>query len=166
MPGVPAGWQRMVSKAGGWEPDHDGYGIHVEAGGRLHARTQLGKDAFENTATAGPLQPKKWYHVAVVYDRKSNIQIYLDGEPTGNPLNIAGQSKLTMSNEKPLSVGREAHGGGTEYFIGIIDEVAIWGRILSDEEIKMIVEKSIKSYMAVESTGKMTTTWGKIKSEQ
>ena len=51
---------------------------------------------------------------------------------------------------------------GQEFFTGIIDEVALYNRILDLDEIKRDMEAI--GGAAVLSKDKLTTTWGKIKS--
>ena len=71
-----------------------------------------------------------WQHVAVSYDG-STARVYSGGvlrvEETWNtPINWLGNSTL--------SVGREAP-GASEYIGGRIDELRVWSRVLSEQEI-------------------------------
>ncbi len=50
-----------------------------------------------------------------------------------------------------------------EYFQGIIDEVVIYKRVLSEEEIRALVEKSLKEMMSMEPEGELATIWSQIK---
>lgn len=50
---------------------------------------------------------------------------------------------------------------GARYWKGIIDEVMIFDRTLSADEIKQLASQGL----AVESHGKLTTTWGTLKRE-
>ena len=45
------------------------------------------------------------------------------------------------------------------WFSGIIDEVGLWDRALSEQEINQVKEDGL----AVESAEKLATTWGTIK---
>ena len=59
-------------------------------------------------------------------------------------------------------------GGNTidsRYVNGILDEVVIWNRALSDDEITQAMEGKLIS-AAVAPRGKLTTTWGTIKETQ
>ena len=47
--------------------------------------------------------------------------------------------------------------GGNRYFEGIIDEVMIFDRALSDEILQLATQG-----LAVEPLNKLTTTWGKM----
>ena len=48
--------------------------------------------------------------------------------------------------------------GTCQYFKGVLDEVMLFNVVLTAEEIQQIMEPA-----AVESEGKLTTTWGEIK---
>lgn len=68
------------------------------------------------------LQDEKWYHVAATWDRKT-LSIYLDGKLEGSVI-----TPDTLAPAVPLCIG--AHDGGS-YFTGRIQEVRLWGRILT-----------------------------------
>lgn len=49
----------------------------------------------------------------------------------------------------------------TKFFIGLIDEVALWNRAITEEEIAELATSGIPT--AVEPNGKLAITWGSIK---
>ena len=92
---------------------------------------------------------KEWMHVALVYDVDTAIIVYLNGvedkrTPEKPPIINAGEGSITV--------------GG---FNGIMDEVAIYNRVLSPDEIKRDMAKV--GGLAVSPPGKMPSTWGRIK---
>jgi hypothetical protein len=77
----------------------------------------------------------KWHHLAVTYDSASgNAQVYLDGV-RANERNIGLIIPQTSSN---LYVG--ARPDSEPRFTGLIDEVRIYDRVLSRDEIYSLVE--------------------------
>jgi len=100
----------------------NGYSLTTDEDGRPSFR--LGGDSC--TAFM-PARAGKWTHVAGVYDG-SNITLYVDGNVEG-----VGESTGNLASGADLWIGRQA--GGTGYFDGRIDEVAIHERALGDEEI-------------------------------
>jgi hypothetical protein len=88
-------------------------------------------------ADAG-LTDNQWYHVAVVFDGPNALAtIYINGSPY--PWNCTG-TFVGMHNSD-LTVGYLPQGAGLDpngYFIGLIDEVAIWTRTLSANEIESL----------------------------
>ena len=76
----------------------------------------------------GPnLAANKWYHAAFVYDGAA-MKIYLDGVQVASE----PQAGTLVTAKAPLFVGAR---GTTEYTKGTIDEVRIYRRALSGEEI-------------------------------
>ncbi len=49
------------------------------------------------------------------------------------------------------------------YFLGMIDEVRIWDRALSEEEINKHKDQGHFEFFAVDPQHKLTTTWGNLK---
>ena len=101
---------------------------------------------------------KEWHHVAATYDG-TIAKLYLDGR-------IAAEKRL---NKKiPGSKGEEAHttiaAGHNGRYRGIIDEVALFDRVLRAVEVSRIVNEGLKQVIfAVSPLDKLTTTWGTIK---
>jgi uncharacterized repeat protein (TIGR01451 family) len=99
---------------------------------------QLGDGTFFNYISSGPdLRDGKFHHVAVTVNRTSHTggTLYADGnvvlqfDPTNRP--------ASLTNDKPLLIGHHA-GDPTIAFVGLIDEVEIFNRALSQKEIVSI----------------------------
>ena len=108
---------------------------------------------FEATAPTGKwpwnfrspalLAADRWTHVAAVMQRQQ-VSLFVDGRP-------AGQVKLDTTrvfNGEPLLLGRESWGGDPPrgntpgLYLGLLDEVKIWTRILSSAEIQEELQAS------------------------
>ncbi|MFD7875496.1 LamG-like jellyroll fold domain-containing protein, partial [Streptomyces sp. NPDC059766] len=80
---------------------------------------------------------KTWTHVGGVYNSTDRtIALYVNGRPQGAPVALGTSGKVTAS-DGALQVGRAGLSGGafTSYWRGRIDEVAVFQRALSDEEM-------------------------------
>jgi hypothetical protein len=75
-----------------------------------------------------------WHHVAATYDG-SLMKLFLDGGMIAWQVATGLISRGSGGN---LAVGRKPDGGSYEQFDGLIDEVAIYSRALSDSEILTI----------------------------
>lgn len=100
-----------------------------------------------------------WHHVLFVSDRSDTTRIYIDGkmDSEGGPTN-----GTDLTTESPLFIGASVRIGKTtrRYFEGIIDEVAIYNRVLTDNEI----ERNFKSEgLAVSPQEKIAIVWGELK---
>ncbi len=71
-----------------------------------------------------------WYHIAGTFDGTS-WKIYIDGEVNG-----VTNDEVALSTGGALEIGRYYHSTPRQYFDGLIDEVKIYNRALSGEEIK------------------------------
>ena len=101
----------------------------------------------------------EWHHVAGVYDGKE-IAIYVDGDKVAsNPA-----SGEMVPSTGPIFLGAKwndpAHPG--DYWKGKIDELAVFGRGLTEDEIKETM-KGMANVLAVDANGKLSTTWSHIK---
>ena len=104
-----------------------------------------------------PLPPREeWHHIAGTFDGKA-LKIYLDGAVVGE-LEYGGE---IPENELPVAVGKRVN--PEQHFMdGMIDEVGIFNRALTEKEIKKAME-GISSFLVVEPQGKLASRWGKIK---
>ncbi len=100
---------------------------------------------------------KEWHHIAATYDGEEMIA-YGNGEPFGNN---KASFKLSCTTNVPLYVG-----GGVDrpqyVFDGALDEVAVFNRALSQNEVKNAMD-GLK--LSVGVAGHLTATWGRIKAE-
>ena len=128
-------WNRIVDK-----DFHTGYCL--ELGGDSNGKAHRGKLAFDSPKgyleTGRVLNDNKWHHVAATYDGKET-RLYLDGYGP-NPLAGRTSGSLTKSSWD-LCIGNSVADDGTGEFIafdGLIDEVRIYNRALSPDEIKAL----------------------------
>jgi hypothetical protein len=105
-----------------------------------------------------------WYHLAVTYDENTGIgKSYVDGVlksdvtedgATRDPSPVEGP---LQANDRELLVGKY-----NNTFTGIIDEVAIYNRALTAEEIKLDM---MGVTTAVSPAGRLASTWAFLKSQ-
>ena len=110
----------------------------------------------------GAISLKKWFHAAGTYDGKAT-KVYVNGTEMGK----AGQSGDFGVNNAPVLVGYRLRDMTTPdmFFEGVIDDVAIYNRALTKKEIRTDMEEGVLP-LAVQSAGKLTTTWSRIKSKE
>ncbi|HOE61294.1 MAG TPA: glycosyl hydrolase family 28-related protein [Kiritimatiellia bacterium] len=84
------------------------------------------------------LKEGQWTHVAAVVRRGKGVALFANGKKVAEKQNASDR----IVNHEPLILGREAWGGEPAststpgYFIGLMDEVRIWTRALSPDEIE------------------------------
>jgi hypothetical protein len=76
-----------------------------------------------------------WYHVVLVIDQPDEARLYVNNVLEG----IADISSVQDLNiPEHISFGRPYHVGSPPYFDGLIDELGIWDRALSESEISQL----------------------------
>lgn len=99
------------------------------------------------TFTVGTITFNTWHHLALVYDgSKKLLSAYLDGQPSGTS---AGDRKtpreITRTSIYCFGRGGATNLGGGNFLSGLIDEVRIWRRPLSAQEIASQFDKVLVS---------------------
>ncbi|MEV8393751.1 MULTISPECIES: LamG-like jellyroll fold domain-containing protein [unclassified Streptomyces] len=89
---------------------------------------------FTGQRSAFAAQTGVWTHLAGTYDPAGEeLKFYVDGRLQGSEVTPA----VSWSSDTPLQIGRrQTSSGYTYYFPGSIDEVAVWQRVLTHEEIR------------------------------
>ena len=105
---------------------------------------------------AAAVKANEWTHICFWCDADSNTRrIYINGVQKAQD---QGKS-LYKGIKGDTMVG--SWGPNGQKFSGLIDEVMLWDRALSEKEIEFSMDPSSA---AVDASGKLTTTWARIKS--
>jgi len=114
----------------------------------------------DHKAVEKPLDTDTWYHVTAIYEGGDDRKVYIDGNLEelsavieAGPFNT-GTSKLVIGKK----IGDLAD---RAWFDGTVDEVAIYDRALSEDEVEQNFLATER--YAVESAKKLSITWGEIK---
>ena len=116
---------------------------------------------YDDMNSATPLGEilEVWSHLVYTYDGSTTVEIYLNGS-----LFHSGETGADLDT----STGHDAYIGARNCFDGpnngidaSIDEVYLWDRALSEDEIASLPEAI--TLLAVERPGKLSTLWGIIK---
>ena len=108
-------------------------------------------------------KPEKfvWYHVAITNDGKT-ASGYVNGEQVAK-----AEKSITFGNRFDLVIS-DPRDGGDRCFDGVIDEVLVCKAALTENDIKSIMNRGLKSALgisAVEPLDKLSTTWAAVKSQ-
>ena len=120
-------WQALVTKGEGNQ-----FRLHRGGGG------QSLNWAAGAAATKGPnINDGKWHHVFVSHkDGANGNQMWIDGVDYGT-----WNGGTMGDNNNAVMIGENAHNGGiNRQWEGLVDETALWGRVLSDDEITLLYE--------------------------
>ena len=157
--GSASSWCTVICKgpfAGGAT---ENYAVFSETGAAFICTT-LTMDSGERwwtTSGDGSLPiDSEWYHFATTYDGK-DLRYYLNGEEVA----IHAKTGDLTPNEEDLTLGCRSNDGIS--WGGIIDELSLFSRALTAEEVKTIMDDGLEGFLAVEPSGKLAATWGEIK---
>lgn len=139
--------------------NHRCYETYLNAGAPAFVVSSDGADAGA-TSFVSPDKAKldTWVNIVGVFDG-SKVMTYVDGKKMGS----ANHKGEIVDVETSVIIGDNNKGGDVNFrFYGVMDEVAIYNRDLSQDEIR---EKMADSHMlsVAEPDGKLSTTWGNIK---
>ena len=135
--------------------------------------TQGGEECW--FATENTIEPGKWFNLVQTVDGKEAIG-YITEEGGKTEIPISGQANpricaapYNLFPDRPIELGAgRAVGGnvGNDAFLdGMIDDLFIWDRALSEEEVEALgAEERPEKALSVKAHGKLATTWGKVKS--
>ena len=149
-----ASWPRIMIKSetnGGTGTGYDflldralGYSLRFCTGGAC------------NTMDSPP-ETDTWQHIAITFDGDT-IRGYIEGQEIGN---IAQPGPTTDSAGQKAGIGNSPV--DARQFHGLMDEVRVWSRALTEAEIQEQMELGADDLLAVEPQGKLAITWGALK---
>lgn len=135
------GWQRAINHANCWNC-RTWVLITQQAGGLVNfqfwGRNESLYPGMHGTPTI--YNNNTWYHVVGTYDG-SRLYIYVNGEYIANAYEGTYNSTLKggmIDNGPMVRIGGNNYNGGDNWYRGIIDEVSIYGRALTPQEVKRI----------------------------
>jgi hypothetical protein len=145
---------RQFANAHGWT-------IHLDPGGQTF-RIRIDTDGGINQVKTVPenVRNEEWHHGAITHDDKNKeLGMYINGVK-GN-LTYAGNYKNTGGF---LRIASPAV-GAVNLNNGAIDDVAIFNVLLEEDDILSIMEDGLEPFVdkAVSPSGRLTSTWGRIK---
>jgi hypothetical protein len=101
-------------------------------------RNDIGTSLVNHTKSEGTAFDGTWHHIAWVQDN-GYARIYIDGALDPIEFNVDQQP----FNPEILSIGAIVRAGTCCFYNGLVDEVAVWSRALSPEEVQSLANGSI-----------------------
>ncbi len=124
--------------------------------GSPQVETWMYVGSFQGSRSKQTIKPEvnEWHHVASTYDG-DKVRQYIDGKLDAE---YSAPGKLN-SVDVVFRIGKAQTGlAGT---VGYVDEVAIYNRALSEDEVNEDMNKGV--FFAVDPSGKLATTWAHLK---
>lgn len=103
----------------------------------IYAKIGNGTNSLLEVRTSNFIQPRRWYHVAVMID-KQNVKLYLNGQLTAK----TPFSGRIVHNNSPIIVGKASvYSHSTRYFNGKIDDLRIYNKTFDESDIIKIISQ-------------------------
>ncbi|MEK6591169.1 MAG: LamG-like jellyroll fold domain-containing protein, partial [Nitrospinota bacterium] len=132
--GMTTGWRQIISQDDGtnyWR-------MRLEDNKLVLCDSRLTPACSYSAAT---INDGEWHHVAVVRDGVANqVILYIDGVADNTVSTTGGDTAHNIATT--VQIGRKY--SGTEYFYGMIDEIAVYNRALTLAEVKSRYRAPIK----------------------
>jgi hypothetical protein len=138
---VPNGalFSRMDDKAKG-----RGFAVEARAGKlHVHFTSDYDDDAIRMDSENTVLAAQTWHHVALTYDGSrmaEGVRLYVDGKPVKMKTELDSLYRPFVNAGKvfphPFRMG--AGGGPARRFTGLMDELAIWTRVLAPDAVAIL----------------------------
>jgi hypothetical protein len=148
-------WSTILAKNRDVHYDN-AYGLWISPSNKYHFRVGGASSDGSADAVAG------WHHVAMRHDPgTTTLQGFVDGEMVyenkGASPGQLGDTELRVGAAKDHTTKNIF-----EAYPGLIDDLAIYNRFLSDAEIKELAAGAVIP-ATVEPVGRLTTSWGAVK---
>lgn len=153
--GGHASWPRLIHKSNTTGGTGPGYEILFDRALSDSVRVCLGGECQTYT----PTNRETWHHIAMTFDG-TTVRVYVDGGAAAEKPQLA---PMIDSPDMKVILGNSFN--AQRQFQGSIDEVRIWSRVLSIDEIKSQMVKATGDVVSsVAPHSKLAATWAEMKS--
>ena len=152
-PDSRVGWQYILTNKTNFFDHFFRLGFNQNTG-QLRYYTEQAENVRKAWVTDEDYADGKWHHVVATREG-DRAQVYVDGVLVKEDEAMAGD---IGGGETNWNIAQDGNTDG--YLIGAVDEVRIYKKVLTLEEIK---QNFASQGLAVEPTGKLSLTWGRIK---
>jgi len=122
----------------------------------LQMEFTVGAGNFNEVFGTTTLIDESWHHIAGTYDQ-SVERVYLDGIMEAE----RAYTDKADTNTGPLTIGASFEGACPVN--GVIDDVSLFKKTLSADEIVAIMNNGLAGLAAVDATDKLVITWAALK---
>jgi len=154
----------ILSRAGESNEGDNGWGLYLEEGKVMLNLATRALDDGVSAETVATLSLNEWQHVIATYDgskQPDGMRVYIDGrsQELTPLLDLVGNR---LGQREPLRIG--ASGSSKPKFQGLIDDVRIYGAVLTPEEaVVMATAESVSEIAELEPEQRTTAQAEKLR---
>jgi hypothetical protein len=115
-----------------------GYGIYFSSSGTIRYRLNVNATQVDGNLSSTAVNDGAWHHVLATVDRGGNVIIYIDGV-SSSTTDISAYSTYSNDTTTVFTIGSRQSGLS---FTGLIDDVAVWNRVLTPTEVTKVYNGS------------------------
>jgi hypothetical protein len=125
----------ILNKEGKNDDFYEAYGIAYDfRTHRITVSTTLSEERQINAHSRDTVTPQKWYHLVLTYD-STQVSLYVNGVLQARlPKNF----KSLFSATDSVILGYSNNLKNERYFCGALDDLRIYNRVLSPEEVRLL----------------------------
>jgi mono/diheme cytochrome c family protein len=152
------------------KPKGRGFGLEARQGKiHVHFTSDFDDDAIRMDSEAVVLQANTWQHVALTFDGSrmaEGVRVYVDGKPVKLKTEIDSLYRpfVNAGNRFPHPFRMGAGGGPERRFTGLIDEVAIWSRVLAPDAVAILGRvEALSKLAAIDPAKRDASAWRQLR---
>jgi hypothetical protein len=130
-------WERVLDLGNGQEADNILFSRY-ENGRQFRLSIYQGGSRPDGVHSKECLVNDQWQHIAAVQDAEGDIRLYHDGEVVGKGAHKTPRDVLRKSN----LLGRSNWGGADALFKGFMDDIRVYDRALTEQELTTLRQRS------------------------
>lgn len=164
---VPNGalFSRMDDK-----PKGRGFALEARQGKiHVHFTSDFDDDAIRMDSEEAVLRAGVWQHVAITFDGSrmaEGVRVYVDGKPVKLKTEIDSLYRpfVNAGARFPHPFRMGAGGGPDKRFTGLMDEVAVWSRVLAPDAVAILGRvEPLSRLAAIEHSKRDENTWRQLR---
>ncbi len=124
-----------------WAGSYAGFSVRINSAGIIRASIGSGGFAlkmFEAAETSLALDT--WYHLGVTFNSMDEVEIYINGTDQNETVLLDRGGALGFRSNN-VRIGSEYDSKGRVVFNGAIDDVQLYNKILSADEVRALSEQ-------------------------
>jgi len=130
-------WARLIDKSQ-WQTS--GYDLVLNQGTQVPMLEFFVNNTTSQVMATTPVDDNEWHFIAGTFGNQT-LRIYVDGVQEGE-VGSAGGVDINP-NDWPVMIGAESSSNGGQQYVGTVDEVAMFNRELTTDEIQNIFENGM-----------------------